>query len=318
MPVTNCHTSLSHKLYQNMELHQFRYFEATARLGSMMAAAAECHVSQPALSVQIQKLEKEAGTRLFVREARGVRLTQAGERTLAAARRILQETTGWGDDMRSGEFTGAPVVRLAAQPFISATRLPSVLADMLRAETGRPRLRFHERAPAVIPSVLRSGEADVALLDLNATGTRGLATRPLLEIPYALFIPPGHPLGESDAPASLAELAKAPLLLYSLAPGLEERLFTHGRESGPVRDPIFSGEHAPALFELVAAGAGLAILPALCARRIDHLDVRTRPLADYDACVTVGLAWLAEEKPPGAATALGDRLRTAHPEWVSR
>ena len=70
-----------------MEMHQLRYVVAVARAGNFSRAAEQCHVSQPSLSQQIQKLEEELGERLFDRMKREAKMTPHGERAL----KILEE-----------------------------------------------------------------------------------------------------------------------------------------------------------------------------------------------------------------------------------
>src|SRR5260370_38075529 len=74
-----------------MEMHQLRYVVAVARARNFSRAAEQCHVSQPSLSQQIQKLEEELGERLFDRMKREVKLTAHGEAFLPRALRILEE-----------------------------------------------------------------------------------------------------------------------------------------------------------------------------------------------------------------------------------
>ena len=74
-----------------MELHQLRYVVAVARAKNFTRAAEKCHVSQPSLSQQIQKLEDELAEKLFVRLMREAKLTSAGEIFLTRAVRILEE-----------------------------------------------------------------------------------------------------------------------------------------------------------------------------------------------------------------------------------
>ena len=74
-----------------MELHQLRYFVATAESGSVSRAAERCFVAQPSLSQQLKKLEQSLGTTLFDRLGRGLVLTDAGRALLPRARRILAE-----------------------------------------------------------------------------------------------------------------------------------------------------------------------------------------------------------------------------------
>src|ERR1700744_4786063 len=74
-----------------MEMHQLRYVAAGARSGNFSRAAEQCHVAQPSLSQQIQKLEDELGERLFDRRKREARLTQHGQIFVRRAERILEE-----------------------------------------------------------------------------------------------------------------------------------------------------------------------------------------------------------------------------------
>lgn len=301
-----------------MEIHQLRYFEATARLGSMMAAAAECHVSQPALSVQIRKLEEEAGALLLHREARGVRLTAAGNRTLLMARRVLNESRGWTGDMRSGRYeAGDAPALVAVQPLFATELLPWPLAELLRAESGRARLCFRERAAPVIAALLRDGDVDSALVDVNEQAIAGVVSELVLRVPYALFAPAGHPLARGDEPVPLAALAGSTVLLYGSAPGLAARLRERCRASGVSPVPAFSGEHAAGLFELVAAGAGVAVLPEFFVRRSAACAVAMRRLADYDAGVDVAWVRRQDAAPCAAMGELVRLIRLRHPEWAA-
>ncbi|MEL6315950.1 MAG: LysR family transcriptional regulator, partial [Pseudomonadota bacterium] len=72
-----------------MNLRDLEYVAAVAKLGSFSGAADACHVSQPALSNQIRKLEKELGMDLFIRASGDTRLTAFGERVVAVAQEML-------------------------------------------------------------------------------------------------------------------------------------------------------------------------------------------------------------------------------------
>jgi LysR family hydrogen peroxide-inducible transcriptional activator len=74
-----------------MEMHQLRYVVAVARTRNFTRAAEQCHVSQPSLSQQIQKLEDELGERLFDRMKREAKLTPHGEAFLRRAVKVLDE-----------------------------------------------------------------------------------------------------------------------------------------------------------------------------------------------------------------------------------
>lgn len=112
----------------HMELRQLRYFVAAAELGSFTLAAASLHLSQPPLSLSISNLERELGVKLFVRSARGVRPTPAGNNLLEYAYRILADVEELG--VRLSQHSAGTIGRIsiAAVPTLMWTHLPQFLA----------------------------------------------------------------------------------------------------------------------------------------------------------------------------------------------
>src|SRR6185437_11564849 len=84
-----------------MELRSLHYFVRIAELGSITRAAAHLHLAQPALTRHVQRLEEELGVALFTRANRGVRLTEAGQKLLDSATRILRDVERTGDEIRA-------------------------------------------------------------------------------------------------------------------------------------------------------------------------------------------------------------------------
>lgn len=297
-----------------MEMHQLRYFEAVARCGSMMAAAASCHVSQPALSVQIRKLEEEIGAPLLVREARGVSLTPAGARTLVTARRILREAEQLRVDARQRCFRDRPVVRIAMQSFVATELLPRLTGMPSLAGDRSVQLQFRERAPQAVVDSVASGGSDLGLLDLGAAVVGSLCTEEFAQIPYACFCREDHPFAERRA-VRLAQLLAEPLLLFEHSPHLQERLQQLARERDREFAPPFSSEQANTLFEFVAQGAGVAVLPASFAARAKRRRVAMRPLADFTEKVIVGAVFTSGSSLSTAAQNVLDLLRGLATGW---
>lgn len=109
-----------------MELHQLKYFVATAETGSASRAASRCHIAQPSLSQQIRKLESSLGTRLFDRLGTGMSLTDAGRALLPRARAILgQVRDAQANLLRDVERSGSLVI--GAIPTIAPYVLPAAL-----------------------------------------------------------------------------------------------------------------------------------------------------------------------------------------------
>jgi LysR family hydrogen peroxide-inducible transcriptional activator len=111
-----------------MEMQQLRYVVAVARTGNFSRAAEQCHVSQPSLSQQIQKLEDELGERLFDRLKRLAKLTSQGEAFLRRAVRILDEVDAAKREAADARGLLRGSVAVGVLPTIAPYLLPDVMA----------------------------------------------------------------------------------------------------------------------------------------------------------------------------------------------
>src|SRR5829696_1046965 len=116
-----------------MEMHQLRYMVALARAENFSRAAEQCHVSQPSLSQQIQKLEDELGEQLFDRVQRRTRLTAVGELFLPRAIRILEEVDAAKREATDAKASLRGVLTIGVLPTIAPYLLPKVLAAFVKA-----------------------------------------------------------------------------------------------------------------------------------------------------------------------------------------
>ena len=193
-----------------MELRQLVYFERVAELGSFTRAAQSLHLVQPALSQQVATLEREVGLPLFHRGARGVRLTEAGERLLPYARRVLgeleraQQALGELRQIRTGR------VALGLPPSATLSLLPSIL-ELYRERYPAVEVRIAEEMTDELAEQLLDGQLDLALLS-SPVDERRLEMRELFSEELALVVPPNHRLA-GVARVDLAELAAEPWIL---------------------------------------------------------------------------------------------------------
>ena len=152
-----------------MELHQLRYFLAVVDAGSFTAAAEACHVSQPSLSIQLAKLEEEAGGALLERSRSGSRLTARGLLLAPRARDILGQLQGakrdWEDldGLRTGEVT------LGCLPTTGAYILPPLL-KRFRTEHPDLTVRLTEESSPQLAEALVDGTVDLAVVDEAGLG----------------------------------------------------------------------------------------------------------------------------------------------------
>src|SRR5580704_17606627 len=110
-----------------MELHQLRYFVAVARAGNFSRAAERCHVSQPSLSQQVQKLERGLGKPLLNRLGRRAVLTDAGRLLLESATTILAAVENVERELTGEGGSGGVRLSVGAIPTVAPYLLPPVL-----------------------------------------------------------------------------------------------------------------------------------------------------------------------------------------------
>ncbi|MFZ9184120.1 MAG: LysR family transcriptional regulator [Hylemonella sp.] len=136
-------------------------------LGSIRAAAAALHVSQPALTQAIQQLEEELGAQLLIRSPSGIAFTEYGRSVLRHARLMVSETQRVKEEIAQMRGDGAGHIRLAASPAISLSLLPQALRPFTRKF---PQVRVHciDGVSPMVHPALRSGAIDFALTPVRA------------------------------------------------------------------------------------------------------------------------------------------------------
>lgn len=269
-----------------MEMHQLRYFAKVADLGNVTRAAEACHVSQPSLSQQISKLERELGQPLFERLGRGVRLTEAGKMFKRYSDQILSLTedarTRVSDDPDSGRIT------LAAIPTIAPYYLPGVLSRFAK-ECPRARVEIVEETTGNILRLLAEGDIDLAILALPIQAehvhTKALFTEELLAV-----LPTHHPLTQRPK-VGLKDLVLEPFVVLNEAHCLTGATMSFcARHSA---SPLVTAKSHQLLtvLELVRLGQGVSLVPAMAVPRGRDDGREYRSLTGEKPTRTIALAW---------------------------
>jgi LysR family hydrogen peroxide-inducible transcriptional activator len=243
-----------------MELHQLRYFSAVADTGSFSRAAEKCHVSQPSLSQQIQKLESELGGRLFDRLGRSVRLTDLGQAFLPRARSVLHELSTAKDELTERMQSEAGPVVIGAIPTIAPYWLASRLASFSR-KFPKVHLTIAEEITPVLLDRLRAGSVDLAVLALPIRGHE-FETHPLFAERLFAALPKTHKLARRPA-VQLADLRRDPFLFLR-----DGHCFRDTAVAACDRarlDPriVFESGHLSSLLAMVGAGMGVSLVPEM-------------------------------------------------------
>ena len=246
--------------------------------GSFSAAAQALTYTQSAVSQQVATLEREAGTRLVERNGRSVRLTDAGRALVRRADAILTELEGAEHDLRAIAGLDGGQVRVSTFASGATALLPEAVTAFRTAHPGvRVELSLVEATAEAVEG-LRAGRADLALLAEPPADP--VEVHHLLDDPMLAVLPAGHPLAGRRA-LRLADLAAEPWVLGG-GPGCSDRATIlracHAAGFEPRVSVEFPTDHYHATQGMVAAGAGITLLPRL-ALAVPRDDLVVRPLA---------------------------------------
>ncbi|MBT2368754.1 LysR family transcriptional regulator [Streptomyces sp. ISL-10] len=286
-----------------MELRLLVTFEKVATVLSFTRAAAELTYAQSSVTSQIRALESSLGVDLFERLGSRIRLTEAGERLLPYARRMI-DLAEEAQAAVTGADEPAGTITVGTMESLTSYRLPPLL-ELFHHRYPKVRLSLRPTLGDETRRALRRGVYDIGFLMEPETEHTGLESEVLAVEPLVLLAAPGHPLAARPG-LTAADLASAQLV---------------GTEPGcPYRD-LFERElkhWAPAFMEFgtieatkrgVAGGLGIALLPrvAVCAELASGALVAL----DWEPPFTLftQIAWRREKRLPSHLRLFVDQAR---------
>jgi len=268
------------------DLNDLHAFRAVAEMGNFRKAAEAVHISQPAFSRRIDKLEQALGVRLLERTTRRVNLTAVGRDFARTVQQVLDELDGALLGIRGVAATRMGEVTIACVP---STVYYFLSQSIRRYRETYPKIRvkvFDAGANEVLAAVAR-GEADFGL---NFIGSQepDIDFKPLLEERFVAACRRDHALA-AKRKVSWTELAKYDYV--SVAKSSGNRLLLDQALSGLPGRPqaIYEAQHVTTMLGLVEAGLGVAAVPSLAMPAADHPLLVSVPLVDPIVTRKVGL-----------------------------
>lgn len=244
----------------NISLRQLRYFEAVAQTLHFGRAAAQCAVTQPALSMQIQDLERELGAVLMERSPHGAKLTPAG---VEIARRVSLILASIRDLAEFAVYRGrvlTDALRLGVIPTIAPYVLPKLLPK-LRAVYPELDLQLREAQTHYVLSELASGLLDAVLLSLPADQP-GIQSLELFEDPFVLALPASQ-LAPEKAEVTSKLFESERLLLLEEGHCLRDQALSFCSFKQVQNLDTFGTASLSTLVQMVANGFGITLLPRM-------------------------------------------------------
>jgi DNA-binding transcriptional LysR family regulator len=294
-----------------LDVRRLRVLREVARRGSLAGAADVLSYTPSAVSQQISVLEREAGTRLLERRARGVVLTEAGRTLVHHAGVILDQLEAAEAalaalaDLRRGHL------RMASFATAGASVLPRAV-DAFRARHPGVELTVGQASPRESVARLREGRLDIALtVDLEERPTEGVEVIHLFEDRLRLALHRDHPLAARDE-VRLEDLEHETWIDVPLATSGGQTAARACARAGFVPRVAFESDDYTAIRELVGTGAGIALLPDLAKfaphesvvlrslgpdRPFRNIQVATRPEAFRSPAASAMLEILCEQRP---------------------
>lgn len=288
-----------------MELRHLRYLVATAREGSVSAAAASLHVTQPGLSRQLRDLERDLGVELFDRDGGRLRLSRTGEELLPRAHAVLDAVA---ELARAAQVQAAGGVErlLIAAPAVTLTDVVAPFVATMAPDD--PVIDVRAADGASVHTLLLEG-ADLAIGTDRAP--QPFRSRRLAVLPVWAYVRPDDPWAER-ATVGLRELVARPLVV--LPPSFTAR---GSLDAALLRDEVGLGEVVEAgngtiAQALAASGRGVAVVSD--DPRFDLVPLGVRQDGGRRLDVRLSASWNPRAVQAGTVEALVERLA----EYVER
>jgi DNA-binding transcriptional LysR family regulator len=299
-----------------MRIEQLEYIAAVTQLGSLRRASEHLHVSQPALSEAVSKLERELGVTLLDRRRSGVRLSRAGRELLPSIEGVLDAVNSLreaaGDQKAASRSVRLGTVNTATTQLL----LPSLLA--LRDSHPATTVEVLDMLQAEIQVGLEEGSLDLGLVNMLEGDDLPISLQgtPLLRGRPVVVLPAGHRYAAQQA-VTVEDLRREPFVM--MRTGYVMHRFAHRLFGEDVPSATRSTDGAEMGKLMVAEGLGLTLLPEFSVVG-DPLErsgaIHARPIAGEHASVTLTLLMARSRNAPTQVRALATELASRAAAWA--
>lgn len=290
-----------------MTLTELKYIVAVAQDRHFGRAAERCCVTQPALSLAIQKLEQNLGATIFERQKSRVELTPLGEQIVRQAQRVLEEAeqitliAAKGKDQLAGPFKLGVIATVG--PYVLPELIP-----LLHTRAPAMPLEIEENLTANLNRMLLAGALD-ALIIAMPHDESGAMTRPLYEEPFKVVVPVTHPWAKKKR-IEVDRLGAEKVILPHAGHCFRRQVLDQCPDISRSDREGVQGNSLETIRQMVASGLGIAVLPcsALTSKH-HHKRLATVGFADPVPERQIGLAWRKGFTRPRAIEVLAETVR---------
>ncbi|RKE36439.1 DNA-binding transcriptional LysR family regulator [Paraburkholderia sp. BL23I1N1] len=291
-----------------MELRHLRYFLAIAEELHFTRAAERVGIGQPPLSQQIKQLEEELGAPLFLRTARGVALTAAGEAFRPHAEAAIREAERAELAVRRVACGEQGNIHIGFTSSASFNPLVPAIISSFREVNPDVEINLVEETSSSLLTHLANTKLDIAFLRAALVERSALTTVALPDEPLWIALPARHPLAERTE-LRLVELASTPFILYPRRNGnlLYDTIISACRSVGFSPNVVQEAPQMASMVNFVAAGVGVALVP----RSMCQLHAEGVSYARISPPAPTAMLWLAHHRTDKISSVIHAFMRCA-------
>lgn len=290
-----------------MTLTELKYLVAVAQERHFGKAAERCRISQPALSLAIQKLEDELGTTILERRKNQITLTGLGEKVVQQAQRVLEAAEQIPFIVAQGKDQLVGVFKLGVIATVGPYILPDLI-PLLHARAPSMPLEIEENLTANLNRMLLHGQLDAIIVALPHEEA-GVLAKPLYEEPFKVVIPITHPWAKKKR-IETEDLGAEKVILPHAGHCFRRQLLDHCPEISRSDREGIQGNSLETIRQMVASGLGITVLPcSALSPKHHHKRLVAIPFTDPMPERQIGLAWRKGFARPAALEAIEDAVR---------
>lgn len=258
-----------------MDTRQLAYFVQVAKDHSFTVAARNLHLSQPALSKMIKKLEEELGVQLFDRSEHKMTLTDAGNKLFEDGQKVLSELDSITEAIRDTKNLKTGNVSVGIPPVIGTSYFPPLIANFRHDYPGI-NLSIIENGAVTVYEMVEKGYVDLGLVILPELSDR-IEYIPVIEDEVVLVVHNDHRLASRDK-VVFEDLKEEAFALLDETFLLHHHVMKACREAGFEPDVYFKSSQWDFLTELVCLNQGISILPRPILARFNSSNIKQIPI----------------------------------------
>lgn len=272
-----------------MTLNELRYIVAVAQERNFRRAAEKTYISQPALSLAIQKLEEELGLKIFERGKNNISVTPVGTEIVAQAQRTLEEAERIREIARQGKDHLAGTLRLGIIYSVGPYLLPDLVPALRKLAPDMP-LEIEENITGNLDTLLRNGKLDVIIIALPF-GDSGIVTQAVYDEPFEVVVDNDHRWADRRS-IKAEELSTEKVLLLDSGHCFSNQVAEACPELNRKGADIQQGTSFETIRNMVASGLGITVLPSSAnSARYRNKLLKVIPFANPAPSRRIALAW---------------------------